>query len=132
MSTASSPAPESAKPGHEGYSRIRAEDPDTVMDHRSTACPDCGPTLSYDLPAETVSVHERIERPELKPVDAVRAAPGRHGGVSENLRGYVRPEVAEDLWESGLRVTQGGLTKMPCRAETRFEAGRQAAPLAGR
>ena len=31
-------------------------------------CPDCGLALSPDLPAETVSVHERIELPEVKPL----------------------------------------------------------------
>ncbi len=60
--------PGGAKPGHEGHSRVPAEDADTVVDYRPTACPDCGLALSPDLPAETVSVHERIELPEVKPV----------------------------------------------------------------
>ena len=60
--------PGGAKPGHEGHSRVLAEDPDTVVDYRPTACPDCGLALSPDLPAETVSVHERIELPEVKPL----------------------------------------------------------------
>lgn len=60
--------PGGAKPGHEGHSRVAAEDPDAIVDHRPTACPDCGLALSPDLPAETVSVHERIELPEVKPL----------------------------------------------------------------
>ena len=43
-----------------------AEVPDTIVDHRQSACPDCGLTLSLDLSAETVSVHDRIELPEVK------------------------------------------------------------------
>ncbi len=45
-----------------------AKRPDTVVRHRPAACPDCGLALSPDLPAEAVSLHERIERPEVKPV----------------------------------------------------------------
>ena len=60
--------PGGAKPGHEGHNRVAAEDPDTVVDHRPIACPDCGLALSPDLPAETVSMHEQIELPEVKPV----------------------------------------------------------------
>ncbi len=60
--------PGGAKPGHEGHSRVLAEEPDTVVDYRPTACPDCGLALTPDLPAETVSVHERIELPEVKPL----------------------------------------------------------------
>ena len=60
--------PGGAKPDHEGYSRVVADDPDTVVDHRATDCPNCGLALSPDLPAETVSVHERIDLPEVKPV----------------------------------------------------------------
>ena len=42
---------------------------------------------------------------------------------------YERPQKALfDLF--GLRIGQGGLTKMLCRAETRFEAGRDAAESA--
>ena len=60
--------PGGAKPGHEGHSRVIAEEPDEIVDHRPTACPDCGLALSPDLPAETVGVHERIDLTEVKPV----------------------------------------------------------------
>ena len=60
--------PGGAKPGHEGHNRVATEDPDTVVDHRPTECPDCGLALSPDLLAETVSVHEHIDLPEVKPL----------------------------------------------------------------
>jgi transposase len=60
--------PGGAKPGHEGHNRVVADDPDMVVDHRPASCPDCGLALSPDLPAETVSLHEQIELPEVKPV----------------------------------------------------------------
>ena len=115
--------PGGAKLGHEGHSRVIAEDPDTIVDHRPTACPDCGLALSPDLPTETVSVHEHIELPEVKPLVeqhrrlavgvpgmpgprgsaetggscgfAVRAAPARHGRVPEDLSGSVLRASAE-------------------------------------
>ena len=148
--------PGGAKPGHEGHSRIIAEDLDTVVDHRPTACPDCGLALSPDLPAETVSVHERIELPEVKPVVEQHrriavVCPGCRGRVAAprsasaastpfgprlhatalylttfQALSYERLQKALfDLF--GLRISQGGLTKMLRRAETRFEAGREAA-----
>jgi len=39
-----------------------------IVDHRPTCCPGCGLALPPDLPAETVSVHERIELPPISPV----------------------------------------------------------------
>ncbi len=148
--------PGGAKPGHEGHSRVLAEDPDTVVDHRPTACPDCGLALSPDLPAETVSVHERIELPEVKPLveqhrrlgvvcpgcRARVAAPRPTGSASTpfgprlhatavylktfQALSYERLQKAlADLF--GLRISQGGLTNMLRRAETRFDAGRDAA-----
>ena len=55
--------PGGAKPGHDGHKRVLAADPDMVIDHRPTGCPDCGLTLPADLPAEVVSVHEEIDIP---------------------------------------------------------------------
>src|SRR3954469_18483746 len=83
--------PGGAKPGHEGHSRTLAQDPDRVIEqrptcchecgsrtiaqdpdrvieHRPTCCPDCGLVLPPDLPAETVSTHEHIELPPVRPV----------------------------------------------------------------
>ena len=60
--------PGGAKPGHEGHSRTLAQDPDRVIEHRPACCPDCGLVLPPDLPAETVSTHEHIELPPVRPV----------------------------------------------------------------
>ena len=148
--------PGGAKPGHDGHSRAMAEDPDRVVDHRPTSCPDCGLALLPDLPAETVSVHEHIELPPVKPVveqhrrlsvccPACRArvvAPRRSEAASTpfgprlhatavylktfQALSYERLQKAlSDLF--GLTISQGGLMNMLRRAETRFDAGRDAA-----
>src|SRR5918993_4996017 len=57
-----------AKPGHEGHSRVIGETPDAVVEHRPNQCSGCGAALAVDLPAEVVSVHERVELPEVKPL----------------------------------------------------------------
>ena len=60
--------PGGAKPGHEGHSRVIGETPDEVVEHRPGQCSGCGAALAADLPAEVVSVHERVELPEVKPL----------------------------------------------------------------
>src|SRR5215217_8763105 len=60
--------PGGAKPGHEGHSRVTSDTPDEVVEHRPDQCSCCGAALIADLPAETVSVHERIDLPQVKPV----------------------------------------------------------------
>src|SRR3954451_10962077 len=60
--------PGGAKPGHEGHSRTLAQDPDRVIEPRPAGCPACGLVLPPDLPAETVSPHEHIELPPVRPV----------------------------------------------------------------
>jgi len=60
--------PGGAKPGHEGHSRMLSTDADRVVDHAPQQCPCCRIALSPDLPSEAVSVHERIELPEIKPL----------------------------------------------------------------
>ena len=59
--------PGGAKPGHEGHSRVMSEAPDEVVEHRPGQCSGCGAALPADLLAETVSVHERVELPQVKP-----------------------------------------------------------------
>ncbi len=145
--------PGGAKPGHEGHNRLVAEDPDTVVDHRPTECPECGLALSPELPVETVSMHEHIELPEVKPLveqhrrmavvcpgcQARLAAP-RPADAAASPFGlrlhatavYLKTFQAlsyERLQEAlfGLRISQGGLTNMLRRAETRFATGRDAA-----
>ena len=59
--------PGGAKPGHEGHSRAMSEDFDSVVDPHPEACPCCRAALAADLPSETVSEHDRIELPAIKP-----------------------------------------------------------------
>src|SRR5829696_211644 len=54
--------PGGAKPGHEGHSRVMSEAADAVVGHRPGPCSGCGAALPADLPAETVSVHERATK----------------------------------------------------------------------
>ena len=133
-----------------------ADEPDAVIDHRPTACPACGLALSPDLPAETVSVHKRIELPEVAPVVErhrrlavtcpgcrTRVPAPRPAGAAASLFGprlhatavYLKTFQAlsyERLQRAlldlfGLTVSQGGLTNMLRRAEARFATGREAA-----
>ena len=60
--------PGGAKPGPRGHRRVLSEDPDAVVDHRPDRCACCGGALHGDLPAEVVSVSERIELPAVAPV----------------------------------------------------------------
>ena len=60
--------PGGAKAGHEGHSRALSPEADRVVDHAPPQCPCCRLALSPDLPSEAVSVHERIELPEIKPL----------------------------------------------------------------
>src|SRR3712207_1065221 len=59
--------PGGAKPGHEGHSRIISDTPNEVVEHRPDQCSCCGAALTADLAAETVSLHEQIDLPEVKP-----------------------------------------------------------------
>src|SRR5215213_6497638 len=60
--------PGGAKPGHEGHSRIISNTPDEVVEHRPDCCSCCGAALMTDLPAETLSTHEQVDLPEVKPL----------------------------------------------------------------
>jgi transposase len=59
--------PGGAKPGHEGHSRAMSPDVDRLVDHQPDHCPCCRTRLATDLPTETVSEHDRIELPAIKP-----------------------------------------------------------------
>src|SRR5918995_3400835 len=59
--------PGGAKPGHKGHSRTLSERADRVVDHRPEHCPCCRAALGSDLTAEPVSLHDRIDVPEVKP-----------------------------------------------------------------
>src|SRR5215217_3739978 len=127
--------PGGAKPGHEGHSRVMSEAPDAVVEHRPGQCSGCGVALSADLLAETVSVHERVELPAVKPLVThhrrltVRcpACGTRVHAVATYLKtfqalSYERLQGAlSDLF--GLHLSQGGLMNLLRRAQGRFEDG---------
>jgi transposase len=148
--------PGGAKPGHEGHSRRLSERADRVVDHRPEQCPCCRVALGSDLPTEVVSVHDRIDVPEVKPLIerhqrlAVRCpACGTHvvAAVPPALRGtpfgprlhavatYLKTFQAlsyERLQGAltdlfGLSISQGGLMNLLRRAQDCFQAGREEA-----
>jgi transposase len=59
--------PGGAKPGHDGHSRAMSPDVDRLVDHQPDHCPCCRTRLATDLPTETVSEHDTIELPAIKP-----------------------------------------------------------------
>jgi transposase len=59
--------PGGAKSGHAGHGRALGPEVDRVVDHAPPRCPCCRLALSPDLPGEAVGVHERVERPGVKP-----------------------------------------------------------------
>ena len=148
--------PGGAKPGNEGHKRVLSADPEAIIDHRPTGCPDCGLALSADLPAEVVSVHEEIDIAPVKPrVEQHRrlsmCCPGcgtrdmaeRPAGAGATPFGprfhalalYLKTFQAlsyERLQSAmkdlfGLDVSQGGLTNMLRLAEAQFAGGRDTA-----
>src|SRR5918998_176821 len=151
--------PGGAKPGHEGHSRRLSEWVDRVVDHRPDQCPCCRAALVLDLPAEPVSVHDRIELPEVKPVierhrrlavwcpacgsRVVAAVPSAAKGTpfGPRLHGvatYLKTVQAlsyERLQGAladlfGLTLSQGGLMNLLRRAQGRFAEGRARAVAA--
>src|SRR5436309_3100024 len=151
--------PGGAKPGHEGHSRVLSVDPDAVVDHRSDRCMCCGGNLHGDLPAEVVSVSERIELPAVMPVvtqhrrlavhcptcrarviapvpEAARGTPfgPRLHAVATYLKTFqaLSYERLQGAFAElfGLTISQGGLMNMLRRAQACFQAGRDAAVAA--
>ena len=151
--------PGGAKPGHEGQSRRLSETADRVVDHRPDQCPCCRAALGSDLPSEVVSVHERIDLPEVKPVverhqrlavqcpacgarvvaampPAIRGTPfgPRLHAVAIYLKTFQALSY-ERLQASlsdlfGLSISQGGLMNILRRAQGRFQVGRAEAVAA--
>jgi transposase len=144
--------PGGAKPGHEGHSRTLSETADRVIDHVPQHCPDCQTALANDLPAEPVSVHERIKLPPVQPViehhrrlavrcpacgarvvapvpSAAKATPfgPRLHAVATYLK-TVQALFYERLQGAlvdlfGVTMSQGGLMNLLRRAQGQFQAG---------
>jgi transposase len=151
--------PGGAKPGHEGHSRIISSTPDEVMEHRPDQCSCCGAALMTDLAAETVSIHEQVDLPEVKPLvthhrrlsvccptcgtrvvapvpEAARGTPfgPRLHAAATDLKtfqalSYERLQAALSDL-FGLRLSQGGLMNLLRRAQGRFAEGRAKAVAA--
>ena len=148
--------PGGAKPGHEGHSRVMSEAADEVVEHRPGQCSGCGAALAADLPAETVSVHERVELPEVKPLvthhrrltvrcpacgtrvvapvpAAARGTPfgPRLHAVATYLKTFqaLSYERLQGALSDlfGLHLSQGGLMNLLRRAQGRFEGGQMSA-----
>ncbi len=148
--------PGGARPGHEGHSRKLSERADRVVDHRPGQCPCCQAALGSDPPSEVVSVHDRIELPEVKPVierhqrlavrcpacgaRVIAAVPASAKGtpfgprlhaVASYLKifqalSYKRLQAA--LADLfGLSISQGGLMNVLRRSQGHFQAGREEA-----
>jgi transposase len=151
--------PGGAKPGHEGHSRPLSERADRIIDHVPEQCPCCQTALASDLPAEPVSVHDRIELPEVKPAierhrrlavrcpacgsrvvaDVPLAASGTPFGPRLHaVATYLKTFQAlsyERLQGAladlfGLTISQGGLMNLLRRAQGRFQAPRDEAVAA--
>ena len=144
--------PGGAKPGHEGHSRIISDTPDEVVEHRPGRCSCCAAVLMADLPSETVSIHEQVDLPEVKPLimqhlrlavlcptcgtrvvaavpEAARGTPfgPRLHAVATYLKtfqalSYERLQAALSDL-FGLALSQGGLMNLLRRAQGRFAEG---------
>ena len=148
--------PGGAKPGHEGHSRILSATPDEVVEHRPDRCSCCSAVLMADWPAETISIHEQIDLPEITPhvtqhrrlavrcracgTRVVAAVPDAAKGTPFGPRvhamaTYLKTFQAlsyERLQSAfadlfGLTVSQGGLMNLLRRAQGTFVAERDRA-----
>jgi transposase len=148
--------PGGAKPGHEGHSRILSATPDEVVEHRPDRCSCCSAVLMADWPAETISLHEQIELPEVAPrvtqhrrlavncpacgtrvvapvPDAARETPfgPRVHAVATYLKTFqtLSYERLQSAFADlfGLTISQGGLMNMLRRAQSAFVAERDKA-----
>ena len=144
--------PGGAKPGHEGHSRIISDTPDEGVEHRPGRCSGCAAVLMADLPSETVSMHEQVDLPEVKPLNmqhlrlavlcptcgtrVVAAVPEAARGTPFGPRlhavaTYLKTFQAlsyERLQGAlsdlfGLTLSQGGLMNLLRRAQGRFAEG---------
>jgi transposase len=148
--------PGGAKPGHEGHSRAMSQDVDHLVDHQPEQCPCCRARLAPDLPTETVSEHDTIELPAIKPwierhrrlavrcpscgarvvapvPEAAKGTPfgPRIHAVATYLKTFqsLSYERLQSAFADlfGLTVSQGGLMTMLRRAQGAFVAERNKA-----
>jgi transposase len=148
--------PGGAKPGHEGHCRVLSDQPGEIVEHRPDQCFCCAAALIADLPAETVSVHERIDLPQVQPLvvhhrrlavrcpacgtrvvapppTAARGTPfgPRLHAVATYLKTFqaLSYERLQGALSDlfGLRLSQGGLMNLLRRAQGRFEGGQASA-----
>jgi len=151
--------PGGAKPGHKGHSRALGEHFDRIVDHHPDHCPCCQASLSSDLVAETVSEHETIDLPEIRPIverhrrlsvvcpscgtlviaPVLAAAKGtpfgpRMHAVATYLKTFqaLSYERLQGAFADlfGLTISQGGLMNMLRRSQTAFTPGRDAVQFA--
>jgi len=151
--------PGGAKPGHEGKARALSETFDRVLDHRPGLCFCCQTSLPHDLPAETVSEHETIDLPEIRPVverhrrlsvrcsfcgtlvvapvpEVARGTPfgPRMHAVATYLKTFqaLSYERLQGAFADlfGLTISQGGLMNMLRRSQAAFAPERDAAVAA--
>jgi transposase len=151
--------PGGAKPGHEGHSRIISTAPDEVVEHRPDQCSCCSAVLMAELPAETISIHEQIDLPQVAPrvtqhrrlavrcpscgtqvvapvPDAAKGTPfgPRVHAVATYLKTF--QTLSYERLQSaladlfGLTVSQGGLMNLLRRAQGAFAAERDKAVAA--
>jgi transposase len=145
--------PGGAKPGHEGHHRRLSQTPDRVVNHRPDQCPCCRAALGSDLPSEVVSLHDRIDLPQVNPEverhqrlvvqcpacgarvvaampPAIRGTPfgPRLHAVATYLKTFqaLSYERLQAAFADlfGLTISQGGLMNLLRRAQDRFRAGR--------
>ena len=148
--------PGGARPGHKGHSRSPSDHFDRIVDHHPDQCPCCRASLSSDLAAETVSEHETIDLPEIRPIverhrrlsvvcpscgtlvvaPAPAAAKGtpfgpRTHAVATYLKTFqaLSYERLQGAFADlfGLTISQGGLMNMLRRAQTAFAPERDVA-----
>jgi transposase len=151
--------PGGAKPGHEGHNRIISATPDEVVEHRPDRCSCCSAVLIADLPAETISIHEQIDLPEVKPLvtqhrrlavrcptcgtrvvapvpEAAKGTPfgPRIHAVATYLKTFqaLSYERLQSAFADlfGLTLSQGGLMNLLRRAQRTFAAERDKAVAA--
>jgi transposase len=151
--------PGGAKLGHEGHNRAMSQDVDRLVDHQPDQCPCCRARLATDLPAWTVSEHDTIELPAIKPwierhrrlavccpscgmrvvapvPDAAKRTPfgPRIHAVATYLKTFQTLSYArlQSAFADlfGLTVSQGGLMTMLRRAQGTFVAERDKAVAA--